>query len=184
MGKYPITQKQYKAIMGTNPSYFQGDENCPVEQVSWEEAVVFCKKLSGMTGEKVKLPSEAQWEYACRSGSIGKYYFGDEVNQLGNYAWYYENSGKKTHPVGQKLANAWGLHDMHGNVWEWCEDVWHDSYNDALTDGSAYLKGDEQNMRSLRGGSWDGDIIVCRSAIRDGDDAVLRDDFIGFRVVL
>ena len=118
IGKYPITQKQYQSVMRNNPSNFKGD-NLPVEQVSWDDAVAFCKKLSEITGQKISLPSEAQWEYACRAGSTGKYCFGDDVNQLENYAWYNENSGSKTHPVGEKLANSWGLHDMHGNVWEW-----------------------------------------------------------------
>ena len=184
MGKYPITQKQYKAVMGNNPSHFQSDDNCPVEKVSWEDAKAFCKKLSGMTGQTVKLPSEAQWEYACRAGSNGKYYFGNDTNQLEKYAWYNKNSDNKTHAVGQKLANTWGLHDMHGNVWEWCEDLWHENYNGAPTDGSAWLRGGEQNMRFLRGGSWDSGVINCRSAGRDRISAGGRSSIIGFRVVI
>lgn len=184
MGKYPITQKQYLAVMGKNPSNFQGDENLPVEKVSWDDAVAFCKKLSEMTGQKVKLPSESQWEYACRAGSTGKYCFGDDVSKLENYAWYSENSGSKTHPVGEKLANSWGLHDMHGNVWEWCGDVWHENYNGAPTDGSAWLKDGSQNIHALRGGSWFDEDIGCRSSVRYWDDADLRYDNIGFRVVV
>ncbi|MFM7888758.1 MAG: formylglycine-generating enzyme family protein, partial [Pseudanabaena sp.] len=166
MSKYPITQKQYRLVMGTNPSNFQGDENCPVEKISWHDAVKFCEELSKKIGEKVKLPSEAQWEYACRAGSTGKYCFGDDVSKLGDYAWYNENSSSKTHPVGEKLANSWGLHDMHGNVWEWCEDVWHENYNGAPNDGSAWLTGGEQNVRALRGGSWNFFAIGYRSALR------------------
>jgi formylglycine-generating enzyme required for sulfatase activity len=137
-----------------------------------------------MTGQKVKLPSESQWEYACRAGSTGKYCFGDDVSKLENYAWYSENSGSKTHPVGEKLANSWGLHDMHGNVWEWCVDVWHENYNGAPTDGSAWLKDSSQNLHALRGGSWYFKDFYCRSSIRDWDIAGGRNYNIGFRVVV
>ncbi|WP_434687774.1 caspase, EACC1-associated type [Pseudanabaena minima] len=184
MGKYPITQKQYLAVMGNNPSHSQDNENLPVEQVSWNEAIAFCKKLSGIVGQTIKLPSEAQWEYACRAGSTGKYCFGDDVSQLKNYAWYRENSESKTHPVGEKLANSWGLHDMHGNVWEWCEDVRHENYNGAPTDGMAWLKDGDQDVRSLRGGSWCTYVFYCRSALRFGFNAVKRLNNIGFRVVV
>jgi formylglycine-generating enzyme required for sulfatase activity len=184
MSKYPITQKQYRLVMGTNPSSFQGDENCPVENLSWHDAVKFCEELSKRIGQKVKLPTEAQWEYACRAGSTGKYCFGDDDSKLGNYAWYDKNSGSRTHPVGEKLANSWGLHDMHGNVWEWCEDVWHENYNGAPTDGSAWLTGGEQNRRALRGGSWFDNVINCRSANRDWNVADDRDNDVGFRVVV
>ena len=184
MSKYPITQRQYQAVMRKNPSSFQGDLNCPVENVSWHDAVAFCQKLSQMTGQTVKLPSEAQWEYACRAGSKTKYCFGDNAEQLGNYAWYDKNSGSKTHPVGEKSSNAWGLHDMHGNVWEWCEDVWRSDYNGAPNDGTSWLKGGEQNKRALRGGSWNYGVIYCRSAYHCRGDADVRNDFIGFRVVV
>ncbi len=184
IGKYPITQKQYIAVMGYNPSNFQDNENLPVEQVSWDDTIAFCKKLSGIVGQTVKLPSEAQWEYACRAGSIGKYCFGDDVDKLGNYAWYDGNSGSKTHSVEDRLANSWGLHDMHGNVWEWCEDVWHENYHGAPTDGSAWLNGGERTKRSLRGGSWYNYVIVCRSAVRNRSYTGRRGDVIGFRVVV
>jgi formylglycine-generating enzyme required for sulfatase activity len=183
MGKYPITQKQYLAVTGNNPSNFKG-ENLPIQQVSWDDAVAFCKKLSGMVRQTVKLPSEAQWEYACRAGSIGKYCFGDNVNQLENYAWYDKNSGNKTHLVGEKAANSWGLHDMHGNIWEWCEDIWHENYNSAPTDGTAWLKDGEQNRRSLRGGSYINLVIGCRSALRSRGNVDGRNLSIGFRVVV
>ena len=146
--------------------------------------MAFCKKLSGMVGQTVKLPSEAQWEYACRAGSTGKYCFGDDVNKLEKYAWYDENSGSKTHPVGEKLANSWGLRDMHGNVWEWCEDAWHENYNGAPTDGSAWLIGGVQNRRALRGGSWYNYVVFCRSAHRLRLVADIRDNHIGFRVLV
>jgi formylglycine-generating enzyme required for sulfatase activity len=184
MSKYPITQKQYRLVMGTNPSYFRGDENCPVEQVSWHDAMKFCQELSKKIGQQVKLPTEAQWEYACQAGSTGKYSFGDDVNKLGNYAWYDKNSGSKTHPVGEKLANSWELHDMHGNVWEWCEDVWHENYNGAPTDGSAWLTGVDKDRRALRGGSWYIIDINCRSANRLRNNADFRGNGNGFRVVI
>ena len=208
IGKYPITQQQYYAVTGNNPSKFKG-ENLPVEQMSWGDTVDFCKKLSRMVGQTVKLPSEAQWEYACRAGNVGKYCFGDDVNQLENYAWYANNSGNKsldaseiwrndssnygqrindnkckTHPVGEKLANSWGLYDMHGNVGEWCEDVWHKNYSGAPTDGNAWLNGGEQNLRSLRGGSWYYNNYGCRSTLRYRYSTDKRSVNFGFRVVV
>jgi formylglycine-generating enzyme required for sulfatase activity len=182
MGKYQVTQAQYEAVMGENPSRFKGKQN-PVEQVSWHDAQEFCKKLSQKTGRKVKLPSEAQWEYACRAGSTGKYCFGDNEDQLGKYAWYGENSDSKTHPVGEKLVNAWGLYDMHGNVWEWCEDVWHNDYNGAPTDGSAWLSDGNQSQHILRGGSWLLNDPNCLSALRYWFILFIRNDYFGFRFV-
>jgi formylglycine-generating enzyme required for sulfatase activity len=123
IGKYPITQEQYQEVMGTNPSYFMHKPQNPVEQVSYDNAVAFCQKLSEITGKNYRLPTNSEWEYACRAGTTTTYYFGDDANQLGDYAWYSENSGFITHPVGQKLPNNWGLYDMHGNVWEWCQSV-------------------------------------------------------------
>lgn len=183
IGKYPVTQAQYQAVIGNNRSKFKGDRN-PVERVSWHDAVKFCEELSKRIGQKVKLPTEAQWEYACRAGGTGKYCFGDGVSKLGNYAWYDKNSETKTHPVGDKLANSWGLHDMHGNVWEWCEDVWHENYNGAPTDGSAWLNGGDQSGRALRGGSWFNLDIFCRSANRFRYIADFSLHYLGFRVVV
>jgi formylglycine-generating enzyme required for sulfatase activity len=126
MGLTEVTQVQYEAVMGTNPSEFKGPTN-PVENVTWDNAVEFCRKLSEKTGKAVRLPTEAEWEYACRAGSKTRYSFGDSDSALGNYVWYGANSGGKLHPVGQKKPNAYGLYDMHGNVFEWCAD-WYDSY--------------------------------------------------------
>jgi formylglycine-generating enzyme required for sulfatase activity len=157
IGKYPITQAQYQAVMGTNPSYFKNNPLNPVEQVSWDDAQAFCQKLSQITGKTYRLPTESEWEYACRAGTTTRYYFGDDDNQLGNYAWYAKNSGGKTHPVGQKKPNGWGLYDMSGNVWEWCED-----------DSTAWIDNDNcsQSEKCLRGGSWGNYPLRCRSAVR------------------
>ncbi len=143
IGAYEVTQAQYKAVMGENPSYYQGpsypnSENRPVELVSWDNAREFCAALSAVTGRNFTLPSEAQWEYACRAGSDTLFSFGDDDSLLGNYAWYILNSGNQTHYVGTKLPNAWGLYDMHGNVSEWCLDSWHEDYTGAPSDGSAW----------------------------------------------
>jgi formylglycine-generating enzyme required for sulfatase activity len=183
IGKYPVTQAQYQAVTGKNPSNFK-DTQSPVESITWHDALKFCEELSKKTGQKVKLPTEAQWEYACRAGSTSKYCFGDDVNKLGDYAWYSQNSGIKTHPVGEKLANPWGLHDMHGNVWEYCEDVWHENYNGAPTNGSAWLNGGDQYIRAKRGGSWLNLDFVCRSADRHSDNPDLTFSLTGFRVVV
>ncbi len=184
IGKYPVTQAQYQAVMGTNPSRFQNNPQNPVEDVSWNDAQAFCQKLSQITGKTYRLPTEAEWEYACRAGTTTRFYFGDDANQLGDYAWYKGNSQQTTHPVGQKKPNAWGLYDMSGNVWEWCEDNWHDSYKSAPSDGSAWLKNGNDNRSPLRGGSWYNVPANCRSAYRNftyrPDYSLIND---GFRVV-
>ncbi|MCA2571359.1 SUMF1/EgtB/PvdO family nonheme iron enzyme [Microcystis sp. M42BS1] len=192
IGKYPVTQAQYEAVMGTNPSHFKNNSwfknnlQNPVEQVSWNDAQAFCQKLSQITGKTYRLPTEAEWEYACRAGTTTRYYFGDDANQLGDYAWYDGNSQKTTHPVGQKRPNAWGLYDMSGNVWECCEDNLHGDYIGAPTDGSAWIKNNNDNDYDyciLRGGSWYHDPYYCRSASRN--NFFRRDNYnsIGFRVV-
>ncbi|MCA2552205.1 MAG: SUMF1/EgtB/PvdO family nonheme iron enzyme [Microcystis sp. M04BS1] len=180
IGKYPITQAQYEAVMGTNPSNFVNNPQNPVEKVSWNDAQAFCQKLSQITGKTYRLPTEAEWEYACRAGTTTRYYFGDDANQLGDYAWYRKNSQGTTHPVGQKKPNAWGLYDMSGNVWEWCEDNWHNSYKNAPSDGSAWLINDN-NRHIIRGGSWFVIPRNCRSAYRSTYDN--RSSDYGFRVV-
>ena len=179
MGKYEVTQAQWQAVMGSNPSNFKGD-NLPVEQVSWDDAIAFIARLNAQKdGYSYRLPTEAEWEYACRAGTTGDY-----AGDLDAMAWYDKNSGSKTHDVGTKLPNAFGLFDMHGNVWEWCQDWYHDSYNGAPADGSAWLSGGEQKYRVLRGGSWDSDAANLRSAYRYWDTPDYRGGGNGgFRVV-
>ncbi|MFH1377843.1 MAG: bifunctional serine/threonine-protein kinase/formylglycine-generating enzyme family protein [Planctomycetota bacterium] len=179
MGKYEVTQEQYKKVIGTNPSHFRDTKN-PVEWVSWNDAQEFCKKLSQKTGYTISLPTEAQWEYACRSGTMTKWHSGNNESQLGKYAWYRSNSGRKTHPVGQKKPNAWGLYDMHGNIWEWCSD-WYVSYSsEPRTDPMGPTTGTD---RVIRGGDWSDYAAFCRSANRGWNAPDLRYDDIGFRIV-
>ena len=172
MGVYEVTQNQWRMVMGTRPwggmgLAKAGDRNA-CSYINWGEANEFCQKLSKTTGEQVALPSEAQWEYACRAGSRAAYSFGDDSSKLGDYAWYMSSkSGKYAHPVGQKKANAFGLYDMHGNVYEWCAD-W-------STDGFT---------RVLRGGSWLSPSRVCRAADRCGLLPIQRFSNIGFRVIV
>ena len=196
LGLYEVTQAQYEKMMGKNPSRFQGDNlrgdslrrdstNHPVEQVSWGDAVDFCKKLSDLTEEKkagrvYRLPTEAEWEYACRAGSKSAYSFGESSKSLGDYAWFDQNSNRQTHPVGEKKANAWGLYDMHGNVWEWCSD-WYGQYPKGAVSDPVGTR--ESSNRVFRGGSWYDHFEYCRSARRLGYFPSGRDDF-GLRVAL
>ncbi|MFM8214235.1 MAG: formylglycine-generating enzyme family protein, partial [Pirellula sp.] len=192
LGVHEVTQAQYEKVMGAKPSYFQGEKikgsssNHPVELVSWEDAVEFCKKLSDLPEEKAagrvyRLPTEAEWEYACRAGSKSAYSFGESSKSLGDYAWFDENRNEQTHPVGQKKANAWGLYDMHGNVWEWCSD-WYGEYpKDAVSDPTGPREG---SCRVNRGGSWSYGAADCQSAGRYGVVPSYRDDYYGFRVAL
>ena len=182
MGKYPITQAQWKAIaatakididLETNPSLFKGDE-LPVERVNWYEATEFCKRLSRETKREYRLPSEAEWEYACRAGTTTPFYFGETITgELANYdaseTYAEEAKGEyreETTPVGQFPPNAFGLYDMHGNVWEWCADTLHDNYDGAPRDGSAWLENGDDNHSPPRGGSWCYPPNCCRSAFR------------------
>jgi formylglycine-generating enzyme required for sulfatase activity len=193
MGKYPVTQAQYEAIMGNNPSRFTKDgASRPVEKVSWHDAVQFCEKLSEQTGTTFRLPSEAEWEYACRAGTTTPFHFGptitiDLANYHGSVAYGSGPTGvyrQETTPVGSfGVANAFGLYDMHGNVWEWCQDVWHDNYEGAPTDGSACVEGGNKSFRLLRGGSWCPNPRYCRSANRYLNYPDCRGNSNGFRVV-
>jgi formylglycine-generating enzyme required for sulfatase activity len=185
IGKYPITQAQYKAVMGNNPSRFQGlfkgNSRHPVESVSWDNAKDFCEKLSRKTGKKYRLPSEAEWEYASRAGMTTRHYFGNYANQLGDYAWFWDNSGRETHPVGEKKPNPWGLYDMHGNVWEWCEDTWHDNYRGAPNNGRAWINRGG-GYRVLRGGCWIDYSRYCRLSSRGRLGSDIKYYRYGFRV--
>ncbi|MEI6206576.1 MAG: SUMF1/EgtB/PvdO family nonheme iron enzyme [Desulfuromonadales bacterium] len=179
LGKYPVTQAQWEAVMGRNPSKFKGADR-PVEQVSHDDCQEFVKRLNATGKGTFRLPTEAEWEYACRAGSTSTYCFGDSDAQLGDYAWYSANSGSQTQPVGRKKANFWGLHDMHGNVWEWCQD-WHGDYpSEAVTDPQGPSSG---SGRVLRGGCWLFDASLATSAFRYESTPDIRYDFLGFRVV-
>ncbi len=178
IGKTKVTQGQWKAVMGNNLSNFQNcGDTCPVENVSWNDAQEFIQKLSAKTGKKYRLPSEAEWEYACRAGEQQEYCGSDNIDSV---AWYISNSGRTTHPVATKQANAFGLYDMSGNVWEWVEDSSHDSYNGAPTDGSAW-SGDGAR-RVLRGGSWNYGPQDERAATRNRGRPASRYDINGFRL--
>ena len=179
MGKYPITQRQYQAVMGQNPSHFKG-ENHPVEKVNWHEARSFCQKLSELLGQQIDLPSETQWEWAARGATQSQGFEYAGSNNLDEVGWYNRNSGNQTHPVGQKRANELGLYDMSGNVWEWCKDSWGGDVKDLPVDGSPLMKG---SFRLLRGGSWGNNAGRCRSAFRNDFNPDYRFDDFGFRVV-
>jgi formylglycine-generating enzyme required for sulfatase activity len=185
LGVYQVTQEQYQKVMGTNPSHFKGARN-PVENVSWKDAVELCRKLSELPEEKkagrvYRLPTEAEWEYACRAGTTTTYCFGDDQSQLGEYAWFEKNSNSKTHPVGEKKPNAWGLYDMHGNVWEWCADWYGDYPKGAVTDPVGPATG---SIRVGRGGSWLNVAALCESALRLRFTPVIRNFSNGFRLAL
>lgn len=183
IGKYPITQAQYEAVMGKNLSRFKGSSNLPVESVSWDDAQAFCQRLSQDTGKNYRLPSEAEWEYACRAGTTTRYYFGDNANQLGDYARFKDNSGGRTNLVGKKKQNPWGLYDMHGNIYEWCEDIWHDNYQNAPENNEPWIQGND-TRRVLRGGCWFNGSRDCRSAYRGRVHHGYRYYYYGFRIAL
>jgi len=200
LGRYPVTQAQWQAVAALpqvncklypNPSKFRG-KDLPVERVSWHDAVEFCTRLSKKTGREYRLPSEAEWEYACRAGTTTPFHFGETITpELANYnvndTYGFGSKGKyreQTTPVGSfQVANAFGLHDMHGNVWEWCADHWHKNYDGAPTDGSAWLSDNDNHSWMLRGGSWFHYPRNCRSANRSYSRSDLRYLGIGFRIV-
>ncbi|MGE0683266.1 MAG: SUMF1/EgtB/PvdO family nonheme iron enzyme [Candidatus Binatia bacterium] len=180
LGKYQVTQGQWETVMGNNPSRFKGDPNCPVEMVSWEDAQLFLQQLNEQkSGKGYRLPTEAEWEYAARAGSTGAYCFGDDVSQLQEYAWYAANAEGTTHPVGQLKPNAWGLYDMHGNVWEWC----HDGVRSYTSASVADPRGPTTKgaNRVIRGGLWRWGARRVRSAFRDADHPGYRVVYLGFR---
>ena len=178
IGKYEVTQAQWKAVMGTVPSEFKGD-NLPVENVSWEDAQEFCQKLSEATGKKYVLPTEAQWEYAARGGNQSQHYRYAGSNDIDEVAWYYNNGNRKTHPAGTKKANELGIYDMSGNVGEWCSD-WYGSYDENDTENpQGPVSG---AYRVERGGDWGCLAVGCRVSSRDGDTPGYRRIILGFRV--
>lgn len=169
--------------MKQNPSSFAG-ERLPVESVSWNDAQEFVKKLNKKEGsKKYRLPSEAEWEYAARAGTTTRYSFGDDESKLGDYAWYDANSSDMTHEVGQKKPNLLGLYDMHGNVWEWVQDEWHEGYYGTPFDGDSWEFGEIGSSRVIRGGSWMDSADRCRSAFRGRDAPGTIYDLLGFRLV-
>ena len=202
LGICPVTQGEYERVIGSNPSHFKGP-NRPVERISWDDAQTLCRKLSESEGVEYRLPTEAEWEYACRAGSTTESCFGDDEARLGDYAWFRGNSGRvevtrkkrllgllgtreeraivdqRTHDVGQKKPNAWGLHDVHGNVWEWCQDWFGDYQGAAQTDPTGPASGE---IRVLRGGSWSFDPWSCRSSARDGDAPQVAYGSVGVRL--
>jgi len=189
MGVHEVTQAQYEQVMGNNPSGFKGADN-PVDRVTWHDAVEFCRKLSELPAEKAagnvyRLPTEAEWEYACRAGTMTFFSFGNDESDLGAYAWYGENSGIKTsHPVGGKQPNAWGLYNMHGNVSEWCQDWYEVDIRGTVTNPTGPSSG---SHRVHRGGDWGTAAMLCGSALRgaaDPDPSDRRTEALGFRVAL
>jgi formylglycine-generating enzyme required for sulfatase activity len=180
-----VTQAQWKAVMGSNPSRFSScGDDCPMESVSWNDLQEFIRRVNRQTGKTYRLPSEAEWEYAARAGSSTRYSFGDSSSQLGDYAWHEANSGGKTQRTGQKRPNSFGLHDMHGNVREWVQDCWEGNYRGAPTDGSAWTRSCAQDRRVVRGGSWnDSHPSIFRSTTRASHLADARNSHVGFRLV-
>jgi formylglycine-generating enzyme required for sulfatase activity len=180
MGATLVTQAQYEAIMGMNPSRFKGPTN-PVESISWDDAVNFCKKLEGKVRQTVRLPTEAEWEYACRAGTATMFSFGDDEAALDDYGWHLGNAGGTTHPVATKKPNAWGLYDMHGNVWQWCSDLHGDYPSTPQTDPQGARDGP---YRIVRGGGCLYRPVQCRSGNRAFYAGVDREILCGFRVVV
>ncbi len=187
LGQCEMTQAQYERAVGTNPSQFQGDPNRPVEQVNWIEAAAFCRRLAELpqeqaAGARYRLPTEAEWDYACRAGTVTAWYCGDDEAALKDHAWFSANALSMTHPVGQKASNAWGLNDMYGNVWEWCQDWWGERYDAASpVDDPAGASGGL--LRSCRGGCWNNEPAEFRTSFRGRYDPAMRSDARGFRVV-
>jgi formylglycine-generating enzyme required for sulfatase activity len=182
LGQYEVTQEQWEKVAGSNPSYHKGPK-LPVESVSWDDCQSFLAKLQEkVPGQKFALPTEAQWEYACRAGSTGDYCFGDRDAGLGEYGWYSSNSGNQTHPVGGKKPNAWGLYDMHGNVWEWCSDAYGAYSSEAVSDPTGASSGNRN--RVLRGGDWSNAPDNLRSVKRGIDTSARREGTFGLRCVV
>jgi formylglycine-generating enzyme required for sulfatase activity len=192
MSRFPITQRQWKILMDNNPAIFIGNSDRPVETVTWDDTQLFCQKLAERTGRPYRLPSESEWEYACRAGTLTAFGFGETIAaNLANYnsasPYKYAPQGvsnSSTSEVGTYPANGFGLHDMHGNVWEWCADNWHDDYDLLPKDGSAWTQGGDLSCRVIRGGSWRDPAHYCRSAKRSRNATSQGDRTTGFRIVV
>ncbi|MGE0755452.1 MAG: formylglycine-generating enzyme family protein [Pirellulaceae bacterium] len=191
IARYEVPQNLWGAVMGSNPSRWKGPRNS-VEMLSFDEAQEFCRKVTDLLrsarliepDEEVRLPSEAEWEYCTRAGTNTVYSFGDDRRQLGDYGWSTENAKGNDPPVGAKKPNAWGLYDVHGYLWEWCGDIWHERYAGAPGDGSAWVQPGDPAIRVLRGGSWKDAADRLTSSSRAAAPAGLRDDAVGLRCVL
>ncbi len=190
IAKYEVTQELYQVVMGSNPSKWKGARNS-AEMMDWNEAVEFCTKATKMlrdaelitAKQAVRLPSEAEWEYVCRAGTDTAYSFGDDVSELTHYGWYKVNAPGNDPPVGRKKANPWGLYDIHGYCWEWCQDAWHADYDGAPHDASQRVIADSKK-KVIRSGSWADDAAASRSASRRGASIAAKSDAIGMRCVL
>jgi formylglycine-generating enzyme required for sulfatase activity len=191
IAKYEVPQNLWEAVMGSNPSKWKGKRNS-VEMLSYAEAQEFCTKVTALLRaakliddrQRVRLPTEAEWEYACRAGTTTVYSFGDDPTALGDYAWSTENAAGNDPPVGAKKPNPWGLYDMHGYLWEWCADDWRPNYKDAPADGRAVLAEGKPAKLVLRSGSWKDKAGALTSTARRAAEADLRDDAVGLRCVL
>lgn len=191
IAKYEVPQNLWESVMGANPSRWKGPRNS-VEMLSFDDAVTFCEKATQSMrramliehGQVIRLPTEAEWEYCARAGTTTLYSFGDDAEQLNDYAWSTHNAAGNDPPVGAKKPNAWNLYDVHGYLWEWCADTWHPNYDGAPADGSAWTAGGDEKKRVLRGGSWKDKAAALTSSHRIGADKSTRDDAVGLRCVL
>jgi formylglycine-generating enzyme required for sulfatase activity len=191
IARYEVPQNLWESLMGSNPSRWKGRRNS-VEMLSFDDAVSFCRKATELlrkaelikATEVVRLPSEAEWEYAARAGTATRYSFGDDAKDLGDYGWYHGNAAGNDPPVGAKKPNPWKIYDVHGYLWEWCADAWHETYDGAPADGSAWTDGADAKRRVIRGGSWKDNADALTSAFRKGVAAELKDDAVGLRCVL
>jgi formylglycine-generating enzyme required for sulfatase activity len=191
VARYEVPQNLWQAVMGSNPSRWKGPRNS-VEMLSWDEAQKFCRQATLLlreaklidAGQAVRLPTEAEWEYAARAGSKTAYSFGDDTAKLTDFAWFTGNAAGNDPAVGAKKPNDWQLYDVHGYLWEWCADSWHDSYEAAPADGSAWTSGGDNARRVLRGGSWKDPAAKLTSSFRRAADKNLQDDAVGLRCVL
>jgi formylglycine-generating enzyme required for sulfatase activity len=191
ISRYEVTQDLWQAVMGANPSRWKGPRNS-AEMLSWDDALEFCRRITARLraakligpNQVVRLPSEAEWEYAARAGTRTLYSFGDDVAGLDDHAWSTRNAAGNDPPVGAKKPNAWNLYDVHGYLWEWCADPWHDTYGGAPADGSAWTSGGDEARRVLRGGSWKDPAERLTSSGRRTASRELKDDAVGLRPVL